>query len=512
MLVLDAAGKVSACSASAAELWGVTAGQLTGEAFVQLFEFDIVSDEPDWLESQWQALRDASLDQPSRLQARLHDGTLRDVILQLEPALGLGDDQLFAMVQPAAAAPAPVIDTDAASVLAADGGLAFFDLNPQTGTADYSPAWKRLLGYTPGELANRYTTWLDLLHEEDSGAAPDQVGRRATAGAYPFEVECRMRHQRGHYVWVQGLGVRQVDDSGAVTRVTGLIIDISERKELEDASLANDDRMHELADTGPLGAFELDFANQRFWYSSAWAEMLGLADPAPTAEAFRGVIPSEEAGAGLEGWWLARQPGRGSWVEVARLQKADGTAETFLLGAQRHLNRRHDLARVTGFICRLPADVATAASGGSLAPQVADDALAALAEAVLIADVHGKVTHLNLAAARILRMAPEQAAGRPANEVMRLVDRVSGLPGDDVCERALAAEGSLPLCAEHALDRGDGSPPVPIAWTARVSFSAKGPAQAVVVVFRDPEEMNLTPEELLKANRFEALGLLAGGL
>jgi PAS domain S-box-containing protein len=509
---LDAAGKVSACSASAAQLWGVTPGQLAGEAFVQLFEFDIISDEPDWIESQWQALRDASLDRPSRLQARLHDGTLRDVILRLEPAIGLSDYHLFATVQPEAPQAAAVMDHDAASGLAAAGGLAFFDLNPQSGAADYSPAWKRVLGYTPGELTDRYTTWIDLLHEEDSAAAPDQIGRRASAGPQPFDVECRMRHQRGHYVWIQGLGVRQVDESGAVTRVTGLIIDITERKELEDASLANDDRMHELADSGPLGAFELDFANHRFWYSAAWGELLGQSEPAPTAEAFRAAIPPDEAGAGLEGWWLARQPGRGSWVEVARLQKADGTAETFLLGAQRHLNRRHDLARVTGFIARLPADVATAASGGSLAPQVADDALATLAEAVLIADVHGKVMHLNLAAARILRMAPEQAAGRPANEVIRLVDRVSGLPGDDVCERALAAEGNLPLCAEHALDRGDGSPPVPIVWTARVSFSAKGPAQAVVVVFRDPEEMNLTPEELLEANRFEALGLLAGGI
>ncbi|MCX6946176.1 MAG: ATP-binding protein, partial [Opitutales bacterium] len=33
-----------------------------------------------------------------------------------------------------------------------------------------------------------------------------------------------------------------------------------------------------------------------------------------------------------------------------------------------------------------------------------------------------------------------------------------------------------------------------------------------VIVFRDPNEMTLTPEELVKANRFESLGLLAGGI
>src|SRR5690606_37886437 len=36
--------------------------------------------------------------------------------------------------------------------------------------------------------------------------------------------------------------------------------------------------------------------------------------------------------------------------------------------------------------------------------------------------------------------------------------------------------------------------------------------RGVIVVFRDPAEMNLTPEELVKASRFESLGLLAGGI
>jgi hypothetical protein len=33
-----------------------------------------------------------------------------------------------------------------------------------------------------------------------------------------------------------------------------------------------------------------------------------------------------------------------------------------------------------------------------------------------------------------------------------------------------------------------------------------------VIVFRNPDEMGMTPEELIKANRYESLGLLAGGI
>ncbi len=514
VLILDESGVVVISNASAANFWGVAARNLCGEAFVRLFEFDIVSDDSDWLETQWLALRDSTLDHDTELDAKLHDGSCRKVVVRLEQATGI-DERLIATILPHIT---PVTATaqsdDSATLLSVPGGLGFFDLNPQTGAARYSAAWKKVLGYVEAELSNTYTTWLDLIHAEDTAAAPDQIGRRQSAGSHPFDVEFRMKHQRGHYIWIHCLGLLVINSDSKVERVTGVIIDITERKEIEEASLANDDRMQDLSDGGPLGVFELDFSNQRFWYSPAWDELLGYdtAGDTQTADIFRATILPTEAGAGLEGWWLARQPGHTAWCEVVTLQRKDGTPVSLLLGAQRHLTRKHDLAKITGFLCALPDDLGAAVSGNGLAPQLIEDTLSTLAEAILVSDVQGKVSYLNPTATRLLRMAPDQAIGRPVNEVMRLIDRHSGMPGDDVCERALAVEGSIPLCDDHALDLGEDVTPQPIAWTASVSLDDSGMAQGVVVVFRDPDEMSLTPEELLKANRFEALGLLAGGI
>lgn len=508
MLTLQ--GTIVACNTSAASLWNLTPEQLADEAFVQLFAFDIVSDDADWLEVQWQTLRDAALAQPQQLRARLHDGALRDVTVRIEIAHGLAD-RLWATILSTAKTENVNSDNGATALLTGQGGLAFFDLNPLSGQADYSPAWLRVLGYAPGEIAPHYATWTSLLHPEDSAAAPDQIGRRATPGVHPFNAEFRIKHQRGHFVWIHGLGVRLVNDAGTVDRVSGLIIDISERKELEETSLANDDRLTELSAGGPLGVFELDFINQRFWYSAAWGELLGLATLAPTADTFRHILPLEMSEVALADWWLSRQPGQSLWTEVVPLRRGDGSLMPFLIGARRQLTRRHELARITGFLCKLPTNLGTPPREDVLAA-VAEDTLEALAEAVMHCDIHGKVTRLNHAAARILRLTPAQAVGRPAGELLRLIDRQTGQPSEDVVERALAAEGNLPLCNEHALDRGDGEAPVPIVWTAHVSFSTDGPARAVIVIFRDPNEMGLTPEELLKSNRFESLGLLAGGI
>ncbi|MCF7689263.1 MAG: PAS domain-containing protein [Cephaloticoccus sp.] len=514
VLFVDETGVVRAANSSAAKLWGVDAANLCGEAFVRLFAFEIVSDDSDWLETQWLALRDSAIDRDTRLDAKLHDGSISQVVVRLEQTAGMEDRLTATVLPPTVAAPAPTANSDSAALLAAPGGLAFFDLNPLTGAARYSPAWKKTLGFVEAELSNTYGTWLDLIHPEDSAAAPDQIGRRMNQGTHPFDVEFRMKHRRGHFVWIHCLGLLIINAAGLVERVAGIIIDITERKEIEDASLANDERLQQLSDGGPLAAFELDFGNQRFWYSPAWNELMGFdsADDQPGTEQFRATIPAAEAGAGLEGWWLSRQPGHGSWCEVVKLQRRDGSPVTLLLGAQRHLSRKHDLNRVTGFLCALPDDLGAAAVTSSLAPQLVEDTLNTLAEAVLVSDVHGKVSYLNANAARLLRLPPDQAMGRPVNEVMRLLDRQSGMPGDDVCERALAAEGDIPLCNDHALDHGDGATPQPIVWTARVSYGPSGAAQGVVAVFRDPDEMSLTPEELLKANRFETLGLLAGGI
>ena len=53
---------------------------------------------------------------------------------------------------------------------------------------------------------------------------------------------------------------------------------------------------------------------------------------------------------------------------------------------------------------------------------------------------------------------------------------------------------------------------MPIVWTARATFGPDAKPRGIVIVFRNPDEMSLTPEELIKANRFESLGLLAGGI
>ncbi len=522
VLFVAANGHVITANTTARSLWQTGDSELIGEHFAGLFSFEITSKDPDFLESQWEVLVAACVPESIILQAQPREGAPLPVTVRLESAV-CGQPGYIVVATPVVTSPAPAaasaVSDHGAALLAAHGAAGFFDLNFLERHIHYSPAWKKLLGYVDAELPNTYETWLQALHPDDTAAAPDKLRKKRSPGPAAFSVEFRMKHRCGHYVWIQCLGVQIVGADGTLERVTGLHLDISERKELEEASLANDDRLQALTDDdAPLAAFELDFATKTFWYSPAWRRLLGFGDGDTTEgeAAFAAVLPESAVEAGVGTFFLAPATGQTNFTEPVQLRHRDGRVLPFLLGVHRQLNRKRELVRVVGFVCPLPA---AAAAPGELGGPLLTELLGTLAEGFIATDERGKVLAVNPAAARLLGLPGDQAAGQLIGDIFRLVDRQSGRPGDDAVDRVLSADGPLPLIAENALLPAGPVPagqdeiaPLPIVWTARVARDAAGKPLGVVVVFRDPEEMNLTPEELVRSNRFESLGLLAGGI
>jgi two-component system cell cycle sensor histidine kinase/response regulator CckA len=526
--MLDASGKVVSANQEARAMWQTGESELVGEFFPGLFALDIVSDEPEMLEAQWDILLAAILDKRAILSVQPKEGGPRPMAVRAEKAMGGVGGYFVVIESPLESGPVPQPTNDdqaaALQLFAEKGPVGFFDLNLKARRVLYSPAWKRMLGYSESELADTYEAWLGLLHPEDSAAAPDKAGRKLKVGARPFSVEFRMKHKLGHWAWIHCVGLQLVSTSGELERVVGIHIDATERKDLEEVGLASDSRLHALADEGSLAAFELDFEAETSWFSGAWLRLLGgVASPASGSAALSDALPPDECPEGVEQWLLSQAPGQSSFSRVVRLRSSDGKSFPAVLGLNRALNRKRALARVTGFAFALPEGSAAAPAPAAPTRAQADEAidrtamaifeevLAALSEGVIAADARGNILFANATAARILRLTADGFAGRTLDQVFALVDRQTGKPGDNPAERALSASGPLPLIAEHAVSVS-GADPVPIVWTARASYGPDSKPRGVVVVFRNPEEMSLSPEELVKANRFESLGLLAGGI
>ncbi len=520
VLVLDAAGKVTSANATARALWQTGETELIGDALAALFVSEITSSDPEFLEVQWEVLLDSTLDKTMPLQVQPREGAPHEVRVRLEKMLGPAGGYIATILPPAV--PVPASDSasggnnSAFQLLAEAGAAGFFDLQLAAGRVQFSPAWKKLLGYTAAELPDTLNTWHELIHPDDSAAAPDQVGKKTAAGSRPFNVEFRMRHRLGHWVWIQCVGVQIISAPGEVERVVGLHLDITERKQLEEESLANDARLQDLSGAGPLAAFELDFAGKVFWFSAAFENLLGHEEGslAPESASFAAVLPPEEAVHGVENWWLNRAVGESAFVEAVKLRDKSGKPVPVLLGAHRSVTRKRELSRVVGFAVALPANLSGASDAGDALPAaLVAESFGALAESVLVADPRGKILFANAAAAKVLGLPPEKIHAQQTGDIFRLVNRQSHRPSDDPVDRALNADQPIGLVSADALlPPIEGDPATPIVWTARASFDPDNKPRGVAIVFRNPDEMTLTPEELVRANRFESLGLLAGGI
>ncbi|GAB5561175.1 MAG: hypothetical protein SynsKO_28220 [Synoicihabitans sp.] len=522
VFLLDDNGGILSANTAAGGYWSCEPQTLVGQRFVSLFAFEVVSDDPEILEAQWEVLRASAAEQRIPLGLKLPDEeeAAFEVRVELEAAAGNGaawmarvnrsTNKEEAGGEPATPAPSPD-GADVWAQFASSNAAGFFELNFASGETYYSPAWKRLLGYGDDDLANTYDTWLKLIHPEDSAAAPDQVGRHTRSSQRTFSVEFRMKHRRAHWVWIHCVGVQHFLPDGELDRVIGFHLDVSERKEVEEQGIEAEERLNLLAHEGGMAMFDLDFQAGRATVSKAWQDLIGDEVEHPDIGNFThyfkkcsGDITAflSNFGDTEEVWGLA----------PTILQRSDRREVPSLLGLNRQLSRRGELLRVVGFALPLPDEISRSNTAPPFASSGVDaGALALLSEGLLITDRRGNVSLMNRKAERLIGVTAHDAVGQPLADVFQLVTARDNRPADDALELALASDSAERMHTDHAVVTAS-EVARPINWTIGQLWDEDQQVSGIVVVFRDPHEMSLTPEELIRANRFDSLGQLAGGI
>ncbi|OOV88732.1 sensor domain-containing diguanylate cyclase [Oceanospirillum linum] len=103
----------------------------------------------------------------------------------------------------------------------------------------FSPRWKGMLGYADDELENKLSVWEGLLHPDDLLAAREEAARCVTGKKDQYEVEFRLRHKQGHWVYALSRAIALKDENGHVERLVGTHMDLTEiravQKQLEES-------------------------------------------------------------------------------------------------------------------------------------------------------------------------------------------------------------------------------------------------------------------------------------
>ena len=150
--------------------------------------------------------------------------------------------------------------------------------DPQTDVCEWSDNSVEVFGRPREELGATWTAALAMVHPDDrervlsDGAA---VAERTAS----FESEFRVLAADGSVRWLIGRGRGMRDESGQLVRVIGTITDVTDRRRVEDALRAIEERLRTVVANAPIVLFAFDASGH-----ITLAEGAGL--PARGAEAF----------------------------------------------------------------------------------------------------------------------------------------------------------------------------------------------------------------------------------
>jgi len=114
-----------------------------------------------------------------------------------------------------------------------DEGL--WDWDFSSGEIYFNERLIKMLGYDPQTFVYHIDTWEELTHPADRAYVWKKLKEHIQGHTDCYEVEYRLRTNSGDYLWAFDRGKAVAwDESGLVTRIVGMRMDISERKEAED--------------------------------------------------------------------------------------------------------------------------------------------------------------------------------------------------------------------------------------------------------------------------------------
>jgi PAS domain S-box-containing protein len=147
-------------------------------------------------------------------------------------------------------------------IATAAGQVGAWDLDLVTGSIFVDPALKALLGYEDHELSNHMSEWAERIHPADRDLVTAKAEAHIKYGV-PFEVEHRMVARDGSTRWFIARGaVVERDRDGQPVRMTGTDVDVTERRDVEDALHALRAHVQESARAKDMTTFAASIAHE----------------------------------------------------------------------------------------------------------------------------------------------------------------------------------------------------------------------------------------------------------
>jgi PAS domain S-box-containing protein len=141
-----------------------------------------------------------------------------------------------------------------------------YEYNVIDNTSERSKGLSKLVGFEPEEASPKLEWWTNLIHPDDrqhflseveNMLSDDPALRRETHNS----IEYRLHHRDGHCVDVLDRCLIVRDAAGQAVQVVGVVINITERKRVEEALREKEERLRMAMEAANAGSFDWDIAS-----------------------------------------------------------------------------------------------------------------------------------------------------------------------------------------------------------------------------------------------------------
>lgn len=152
-----------------------------------------------------------------------------------------------------------------------------------------SPAVRRTLGYDPEEKIGRYPQ--EFMHPDDLESHRQIVRLVPFGGEVDRVVTHRVRHKRGHYIWLESTVQGIFDpETGELQESIVVSRDVSDRKRAEENLRHSEERLQLVIEATRDGVWDWDMRRNLGYWSQRFYQLLGLPPNAREVNAMETIV------------------------------------------------------------------------------------------------------------------------------------------------------------------------------------------------------------------------------
>jgi two-component system sensor kinase FixL len=155
-------------------------------------------------------------------------------------------------------------------------GIGVWDLDLSTHRLLWSNTARRLFG-VPNELPLTYDLFLSLLDADERERTQQALSRSVETGC-SFDMQYRVNGQSPSRQWVRARGSIVRDEQGVPRHLSGIVIDIDDQKQVEEALRTRESHLHSILETIPDAMIVIDGNGIMQFFSSAAERQFGYSE------------------------------------------------------------------------------------------------------------------------------------------------------------------------------------------------------------------------------------------